>query len=238
MRKTFYFPLALPFFLLLVLLPLFLLALAALLGLAVADVAGRALGLSPLAALLVYLAMLAGSLVNVPVYEFKSSGDAGAAAMPYPGTGFTIPRWRGRRTVICVNLGGCLIPAALGAYFALGLPPLELLAATLAVALGVYYFARPVRSAGIAVPVLAPPLLAVGASLAALYIAGAGFDGLARMAFATGVFGTILGADILHLGDIRRIGADSLSLGGAGTFDGIVLSGVLGTILAAIVAGA
>lgn len=235
MRKLVTFPLALPFFILLLLLPLILLAAVALMGLAAADVVGRALGLSPLQALIIYLAILAGSLFNIPVYEFKSPGGTQPPMVPYMGARHHMPQWLGHRTVVSVNVGGCIIPAALGAYFALHLPLMQLLMTTIVVVLGVFYFARPVRSAGIMVPAFVPPLLAVGASLIALYIGGYGFSDLARMAFASGVFGTIIGADILHLGSIRTIGSDFVSIGGAGTFDGIVLTGVIGTIIAAII---
>ncbi len=237
MKKLITFPLALPFFILLLLLPLILLAAIALMGLAAAEVAGRTLGLSPFVALAVYLAMLAGGLINIPVYEFKSPGGTQPPMVPYLGARHHIPQWISHRTVVSLNVGGCIIPVALSAYFVLGLPPMELLATTIIVALGVFYFARPVRSVGVMVPVLIPPLLAVGASLLSLYIGGPGFSGLARLSFASGVFGTIIGADILHLGSIRKAGPDFVSIGGAGIFDGIVLTGVIGTIIAAIITG-
>ncbi|WP_325379076.1 DUF1614 domain-containing protein [Methanocella sp.] len=216
------------------LLPFILLAVIALAGLAAADVVGSALGLSPLAALAIYMAILLGGLINIPVYEFKSPGGTEPPMMPYPGARYKIPQWQGHRTVVSVNVGGCIIPVALSTYFALHLPLKELLMTTLIVTLGVYYFARPVRSVGITVPTFVPPFLSVGASLAALSIAGNGFADLARMTFASGVFGTLLGADILHLGSIRSIGSDFVSIGGAGTFDGIIVTGVIGTIIAAI----
>lgn len=237
MRRLITFPLAIPFFILLLLLPLILLAAIALTGLGAADVAGRTLGLSPVMALAVYLAMLVGGLINIPVYEFKSPGGTQPQVVPYLGARHHMPQWLGHRTVVSLNLGGCVIPVALSAYFALGLPPMELLATTIIVTLGVFYFARPVRSVGVMVPVLIPPLLAVGASLISLYIGGAGFSSLARLSFASGVFGTLLGADILHLSSIRKAGPDLVSIGGAGIFDGIVLTGVIGTIIAAIITG-
>jgi len=237
MRKLVTFPLALPFFILLLLLPFLLLAAVALFGLAAADIAGRALGLSPLKALVIYLAILIGGLINIPIYEFKSPGGTQPPMVPYMGARYKMPQWLGHRTIVAVNVGGCIIPAALGVYFAMRLPLVPLLLVTVIVALGVFYFARPVRSTGVMVPVLVPPLLAVGASLIALYIDGSGFLNLARMAFTAGVFGTIVGADILHLGSIRRIGSEFVSIGGAGTFDGILLTGIIGAIIAAALTG-
>lgn len=47
------------------------------------------------------------------------------------------------------------------------------------------------------------------------------------IAFVAGVLGPLIGADLLHLRDIEKI-----ATGGAGTFDGIVLSGILAAYLA------
>ncbi len=234
MKKLVTFPLALPFFILLLLLPFILLALAALLGLEAAVLTERALGLSPLKALVVYAAILLGSVVNIPVYEFKSPGITRPPTMPYMGAQHRLPVWLGHRTIVAVNLGGCIISAALGVYFALHLPPMHLLMTTLIVTLGVFYFARPVRSVGVMVQAFITPLLAVGASFLALYIDGSGFVDLAPLAFVSGVFGTLIGANLLHLGGIRKAGSDFVSIGGAGTFDGILLTGAIGTILAVI----
>ncbi len=234
MKKLFTFPLALPFFILLLLLPFILLAIVALFGLSAVDLADRALGLSPMKALLIYLAILLGSLVNVPVYEFKSPGGTQPPMVPYMGARYKLPTWVGHRTVVAINMGGCIIALTLGIYFALKLPLMSLLLTTIIVILGVYYLAKPVRSVGVIVPALATPLLAVGASFFALYIDHSGFSALARMAFAAGVFGTIIGADILHLGGIRKTGSELISFGGAGTFDGIILTAILGTIFAVI----
>lgn len=233
-KRLLAFPLAIPFFILLLLLPFILLAIVALLNVTATVIIGKALGISPIKALFIYLAILLGSLINIPVYEFKSQGPTQSQTVPYLGSRFRLPTWLGHRTVIAVNVGGCIIPVALGVYFALSLPLMPLALTTIIVTLGVYYFSRPVRSVGVMVPVLIPPLLAIGAALIALYIQGTGFGDLARMAFTAGVFGTLIGADLLHLTGIRKLGADFVSIGGAGTFDGILMTGVLATVLAAI----
>jgi uncharacterized membrane protein len=51
------------------------------------------------------------------------------------------------------------------------------------------------------------------------------------IAFSAGVLGPLIGADLLHLGDIAEIGTGMASIGGAGTFDGVVLSGLVATVL-------
>lgn len=46
------------------------------------------------------------------------------------------------------------------------------------------------------------------------------------VAFAGGILGTLIGADLLHLKEIQRMSPGVLSIGGAGVFDGIALCGL------------
>ena len=57
-------------------------------------------------------------------------------------------------------------------------------------------------------------------------------DARAPVAFVAGVAGPLIGADLLNLRRISGLSIGVLSIGGAGTFDGIVLSGVLAALLA------
>lgn len=52
------------------------------------------------------------------------------------------------------------------------------------------------------------------------------------LAYISGTLGVLLGADLLKLWRVARLGAPVLSVGGAGTFDGIFLTGVLAVLLA------
>ncbi|MDH4154239.1 MAG: DUF1614 domain-containing protein [Nitrospira sp.] len=52
------------------------------------------------------------------------------------------------------------------------------------------------------------------------------------VAFVASVLGPLIGADLLHLRDIEKITTGIASIGGAGTFDGIVLSGIVAAYLA------
>jgi uncharacterized membrane protein len=88
---------------------------------------------------------------------------------------------------------------------------------------GVDRMAKPVQGIGIALPELIPPLLA---TICALSFAP---DQAPPVAFVAGVLGPLIEADLLHLRDIEKIAA---SIGGAGTFDGIVLSGIVAAYLA------
>jgi uncharacterized membrane protein len=192
------------------------------------------LHLGPGTAVLLTFAIIFGGMVNIPVKRIQR--DDGAPVHPFAVFGFygRMPRPRRvrRETVIAVNLGGCVIPAALAIYelVYLGATGAGTLAAAVAAAAintaVCYRLARPVANVGILLPGLVPPLVAV---VAALLLAPASAP---PVAFVAGVAGTLIGADLLHLGAIERTAVGVASIGGAGTFDGIVLSGIVAAYLA------
>ena len=57
----------------------------------------------------------------------------------------------------------------------------------------------------------------------------------APLAYIAGGLGTLIGADITNLDKVRGLGAPVASIGGAGTFDGIFLTGILAVLLASLV---
>ena len=192
------------------------------------------LGLGPTTSLLAASGIFLGGLINIPVKRIPREETVEIPAIRLFGIGRLMPRRIRRQTmtVIAVNVGGCIIPTLIAAYqlFRLADEGLVLLGATLgAVAINVgicYWLAEPVPEQGITMPALIPPLAAV---LCAYLFAP---DFAPPVAFTAGVLGPLLGADLLHLDDIQNIGAGVASIGGAGTFDGIVLSGLVATVLA------
>jgi uncharacterized membrane protein len=80
-------------------------------------------------------------------------------------------------------------------------------------------------------PAFISPLTAVVAAWA-LLPTDAFNDVRAPVAFVAGVAGPLLGADLLNFRHFTRISAGVVSIGGAGTFDGIVISGMLAALLA------
>ncbi|MGD0979199.1 MAG: DUF1614 domain-containing protein [Candidatus Bathyarchaeia archaeon] len=52
------------------------------------------------------------------------------------------------------------------------------------------------------------------------------------IAYVSGVLGTLIGADLSNLNRIPKLGAPVASIGGAGTFDGIFLTGIIAVLLA------
>jgi len=101
-----------------------------------------------------------------------------------------------------------------------------ILAVTALVTLVSYYASHVVPGIGIQMnPLIAPAT----AALAALFWAG---DQAPAVAFAGGVLGTVIGADLLHLPEVlRRNCSGILSIGGAGVFDGIALCGLFALLL-------
>ena len=53
----------------------------------------------------------------------------------------------------------------------------------------------------------------------------------AQIAYVGGTFGTLIGADILNLPKIGQLQAPSVSIGGAGAFDGAYLTGLVSVLL-------
>ena len=191
------------------------------------------LGLGPTSSLLAALGMFAGSLVNIPVARVEHERTVEYLPNRVLGLHRLLSRPVQRRsyTVIAVNVGGCLVPTALAGYqaarIALEAPSvLPAAGGTLLINVAVcYYVARPVPDTGIAMPAFLP---AGAAALCALLLAPAWAP---PVAFMAGVLGPLLGADFLHLDDIADIGTGMASIGGAGTFDGVVLSGLVATLL-------
>jgi uncharacterized membrane protein len=130
-------------------------------------------------------------------------------------------------TVLAVNLGGAVIPTLLSLYL-IGRTEAQLryALAVAAVAWIVHRAARPVPGFGIAVPLLVPPLVAAAAGL--VFVP----DESAPAAYVAGTLGCLVGADLLNLGKIAKLGAPVASIGGAGTFDGVFLTGVIAVLLA------
>ena len=192
------------------------------------------LKLEPTTALLVVIGIFMGSPINIPVKRIPRTESVVANPLAV----FGLPGWwpmfqRVRQdTVIAVNVGGCLIPVALAVYetahlMATGWQPLfGLLFAIFINAVMCYWMAKPIEGIGIAMPGLFPPLLA---AMSALLLVP---DQAPPVAYVAGVLGPLIGADLLHLRDIEKIATGIASIGGAGTFDGIVLSGIVAAYLA------
>jgi uncharacterized membrane protein len=186
------------------------------------------IGISPSLIFWLLILTLVGSLVNIPIYRFENRSMVGEQVVSYFGMRYQVPRLdRSQATILAVNVGGALIPVALSVYlisqinFGLSLP---ILLAVVTVV--VNRLARPVRGMGIGVPGLVPPLVA---ALGAYILCP--LELRAPCAYIASTMGILIGADLLNLGQIRQLGAPVASIGGAGTFDAIFLSGIIAVLL-------
>ena len=219
-----FFPLALPF-----VLGLFLLlgVLIALLEVGILEYAYIKIGVDRRALFAVLLLSLLGSYVNIPVAHLPGEQVITGRVITYFGMRYVIPmvqEWPG--TVIAVNVGGAVVPTLLSVYllyrhrlYVSGLVGVLIVAAV------VHGLATPVRGVGIAVPIFIPPLIATATAWV-----------LQRrvappLAYIAGSLGTLIGADLLNLDKIQGLGAPVASIGGAGTFDGIFVTGILAVLL-------
>ncbi len=196
------------------------------------------LHLSPAGAVFVLVGMILGSVVNVPITRRPTRHEI---LMPIHDSiggfpGFPSYQRLRQELVIAINLGGCIIPVLLAVRmlnYIVGAGPTAITITALGIVVNVavcYRLARFVPGLGIALPVFLPALIALGAVWIGLR--GVEFDTCrAPAAFVIGISGPLVGADLLHWRDFERIGAGMVSIGGAGTWDGIVLSGLLAALL-------
>ena len=226
MRNYLFPPLLLPLFLL-VILPLFALTLL----LASSTTFQILFGLDYEAAVTLFALIVIGSFINIPVYE--KEGREVVKEYSFFGLLYYV-QYRNRITV-AVNLGGCIMPSILALKLIAELPPLAFAVSFSVSTAVIYFFARPVEGLGIAVPMFIPPAISALASYMAVFLFSIHPILVPKLAFASGVMGALFGADILHLKDIEKIGAGVVSIGGAGTFDGIFLTGIFAVIFALMV---
>ena len=181
------------------------------------------LGLTPHGAVMLFTAILIGSIINIPISRKRFYLEE-----PTPfGYSFLYYRPpRVREQVVAINVGGAVIPTVYSLYLLFNKAPLyPTIVATAIVAIVCKRLARLVPGVGIKIPALIPPILA---ALLAIILAG---NNAAPVAFISGALGTLIGADLLNLNRLDELGSHVLSIGGAGVFDGIFLVGMVAAFL-------
>jgi uncharacterized membrane protein len=188
------------------------------------------LGVSPGTALLLLFGSLVGSYFNIPITILPGEPVQSGQIVDFYGMQYVVPvvtSWPG--TVLAVNVGGAVIPTLMSAYLVVRYQLwLKATLATAVIAFVMYSMATPVPGIGIAVPVFAP---VVTTAILAFVLSR---EYAAPLAYIGGSMGTLIGADLLNLNNISGLGAPVASIGGAGTFDGIFLTGILAVLLAGI----
>lgn len=222
-----YFPVALPFLLILSVLFVFLIVL---IEIGILEYAYERIGIDRRYIFVLLFLSLLGSYINIPIFRLPPEAVRSGEIIKFFGMEYVVPmvrHWPG--TVIAVNIGGAVIPVLVSLYLIVKNRLLgHSIVAVGIVTLVVHGVAYPVKGLGIAEPLFIPPLVA---TVAALLLSRHNAPALAYIA---GSLGTLIGADLLNLGKIRGLGAPIASIGGAGTFDGIFLTGILAVLIASI----
>ncbi len=218
-------PLALP---LLVLLVLLFAVFVFMVEIRILAYAYRKVGVRPRYVFAVMLLSLVGSHVNIPLYHVPVQRLVPPREVSVFGWRDVVPGVIEQgATVVAINVGGAVIPILVSVYlFFRSRMYGRMLIGTAIVALVVHSLARIVPGLGITVPMFVPPLVAAAVALAlALRRAP-------PLAYVAGSMGTLIGADLLNLPNIAGLGSPIVSIGGAGTFDGVFLTGIIAGLLA------
>jgi uncharacterized membrane protein len=230
-RKTIYFP---HNFLLFAILLAILLFVIGLLFVGVIGIAFAEVGFNAATTALILVGTFLGSYINIPLLKLKTTVPIiREESVNFLGIFYRIPQveYGEAITVLAVNVGGALIPTVVSIYL-LSKASVQVIQYSLVgvviAALVTRAVARPVKGVGIVTPAFIPP---IAAALIALVLSPGSPQ---IVAYVTGVLGTLIGADLANLNVIPKLGAPIASIGGAGTFDGVFLSGIIAVLLAAL----
>ncbi len=185
---------------------------------------------------------LFGSYINIPIKEVSSSEPTiTLREITFFGVKWIIPEFgiASRKTIVALNVGGALVPLLISIYLLIFVVPnseinplityIKILIALIIVTLIIHAIATPVRGLGIATPAFFPPLITALISILIyqFYIPSNPFI----ISYVSGTLGTLIGADLMNLNKIPKLGARFVSIGGAGTFDGVYLTGLMAVFL-------
>jgi uncharacterized membrane protein len=211
------------------------------------DLLMAALGFSALSVFLFLFVSLAGSFVNVPVATLESRVPiVTVREVSVFGVRWRVPEVRVgvKRIHVLINVGGALLPVIVAGYL-LGQPILRtgsvfdeyvaVAAVLVMVTVVVNRSAQVIGGLGVATPAIVPPLITVIATVIVNWIMP--LHNPAQVAYIGGTLGTLIGADLMNLERIRDVGAPAVSIGGAGTFDGIYLTGIVSVLLVFLALG-
>ena len=188
------------------------------------------LGVGPGGALFLLFGSLIGSYFNIPITILPGQTVESGQTVDFFGMRYVVPLVvASPGTVLAVNVGGAIIPTLMSTYLVIRYQLwIKAALAIAAMALIIHSMATPVHGIGIAVPVFVP---VVATAILAFILSR---EYAAPLAYIGGSMGTLIGADLLNLDRIGSLGAPVASIGGAGTFDGIFLTGILAVLLAGI----
>lgn len=199
----------------------------------VAEVAFAQIGITRLEFIVILFATFVGSFVNIPVWKIREVQRVYEfEQVRIFWMNYRIPRIRLKEvsTLVAVNLGGAIIPVLVSIYLLathLSQIPYALFAVAIT-AFIVNRVAKGVRGVGIVTPFLVPPIVAALVSYILMPVSPS------AIAYVSGTLGALIGADLANLNKLGKLGAPVASIGGAGTFDGVFLTGIIAVVLLSI----
>ncbi|MCH8061697.1 MAG: DUF1614 domain-containing protein [Chloroflexi bacterium] len=180
------------------------------------------LGIPPRLVAALFIGILVGGLVNIPVWGVA---DATRGPLFSAGHFFFLQPPAVATTIVAVNVGGAIIPILMCLWMMPRTPLFRTMLAITVVTIVAFSMAEVVPGKGIALNALVPP------GVSAIISMILAWRRAAPVAYISGVLGTLVGADLLHLPEAIRGGGTYLSIGGAGIFDGIFLIGIFAAFL-------
>ena len=187
------------------------------------------------------LLSIIGSYVNIPLFVIESDEpvDLPEKVQSF-GVTYELPEIDTPRTntLVMINLGGAIIPAIISVYLLVfSIPPcsdnllwtyIKTLIVLVIVTLNVHQSAQVVKGVGITTPAWGPPTMTVFVTLLVNHFSPLSCP--VQMAYIGGTMGALIGADFMNLGNIAGVGP-VVSIGGAGAFDGVYLTGLSSVLL-------
>ncbi|MEM2214762.1 MAG: DUF1614 domain-containing protein [Candidatus Nezhaarchaeales archaeon] len=193
-------------------------------------------------ALVMVLLSLTLSFVNIAIVEIPHQIlIPDVEYISFFGIYYPVPRLRlvTSKTLVAINVGGAIVPLTISLLmiFLMSTTTKALQAlfvetlVILLVSLVSYSSSRIVPGLGIVAPAFIPPLTA---ALSTIILSS--FMGLVELApaiaYSGAVIGVLIGADVVNLiKHFDELRSPLISIGGAGTFDGIYLSGIMALFL-------
>ena len=186
------------------------------------------------------LLSLIGSYVNFPLAKLESQHQVPNIELVESfGVTYEIPKIdiTNKQTLIMINLGGAIIPTIISLYmlysiYRLSPTPLLTIAKTLIVlvivTVNTHQSAQIVEGLGITTPAWGPPTMTAFVIFLINYFSTVSYP--MQVAYIGGTLGALIGADLLNLDKVAGVGP-VVSIGGAGTFDGVYLTGLMSVLL-------
>ena len=189
------------------------------------------LGVPPHIGLGLTFCILLGSLINIPLKRVKTVSKKNIDLQQLHNHN----RWFSRQVLpknemtIAVNVGGCVVPLILALHQLARLFNSEIILMPIIViiinVIICYRLSEIKAGVGILLPAFIPGVIAAFCALTLTP------ENSAAVAFCAGILGPLIGADLLRLNQVISLGSGSASIGGAGPFDGIVISGFVALLL-------